>query len=63
MVYFRGIQTGINSNNFERVTKQIAIECGSKLKTELIGDEELERAKQVLIGRILNGTEVWPELH
>ena len=50
------IQTGISSNNFERVTNKIAIEC-SKLKTELIGDEELERAKQVLIGRILNGTE------
>ena len=46
------IQTGINSNNFERVIKQIAIECG-RLKTELITAEELEKAKQVLIGTAL----------
>ena len=47
------IQTGISSNNFDRVIKQIAVECG-RLKTELIGDDELEKTKQILIGRTLN---------
>ena len=50
------IDTGINSNNFERVIKQIAVECG-RLKTELITAEELENAKQVLIGTALLDTE------
>ena len=50
------IDTGINSNNFEKVIKQIAVECG-RLKTELITDEELENAKQILIGRALLDTE------
>ena len=48
------IQTGINSNNFERVIKQIAVECG-RLKTEQITAGELEIAKQYLIGGILRG--------
>ena len=50
------IDTGINSNNFERVIKQIAVECG-RLKTELITAEELERTKQILIGKTLLDTE------
>ena len=50
------IQTGINSNNFERVIKQIAVEC-SRLKTELVTAEEIERAKQILIMSILINTE------
>ena len=50
------IETGINSNNFERVIKQIAVEC-SRLKTELITAEELEKAKQFLIVNILRNTE------
>ena len=49
------IHTGINSDNFMRVMKRIAVECG-KLKTELITDGELERAKQFLIGNILRRT-------
>ena len=50
------IQTGINSNNFERVIKQIAVEC-SRLKTELLTAEELENAKQLLIMSTLINTE------
>ena len=50
------IQTGISPNNFDRVINQIAVECG-RLKTELITAEELERAKQILIGKILLDTE------
>ena len=50
------IHTGISSNNFERVIKQIAVEC-SKLKTELVTEEELEIAKQIFIGHILRATE------
>ena len=36
--------------------KQIAVECG-RLKTELITAEELENAKQILIGTALLDTE------
>ena len=40
------IQTGISPNNFERVIKRIAVECG-RLKTELITAEELENGKTI----------------
>ena len=50
------IDTGVNSNNFEQVIKQIAVECG-RLKTELMTAEELENAKQILIGTLLLDTE------